>query len=104
MQVLASRREAKRFEEYQRTLKAWKEVNDEYTRALDNAQNAINVVLDSGNAVIPEHSRVYIKYNRDAHDGATEPLPELLHDVPPDNIQRDAGQPSDSAGHIAEQS
>ena len=103
MQVLASRREAKRFEEYQRTLKAWKEVNDEYTRALDNAQNAINMVLDSGDAVIPEHSRVYIKYNRDAHDGATEPLPELLQDVQPGDVQRDAGQSGDSAGHTTEQ-
>ena len=104
MQVLASRREAQRFEEYQRTLKAWKEANDEYIRALDVAQNAVNVVLDSSDAVIPERSRVYIKYNRDAHDGATEPLPELLHDVPSNNIQRDAGQPGDSAGHSSEQS
>ena len=104
MQVLASRREAKRFEEYQKTLKAWKEANDEYTRALDNAQNAINMVLDSGDVVIPEHSRVYIKYNRDAHDGATEPLPELLHDVQPCDVQRNAGQPGNSAGHTSEQS
>lgn len=103
MQVLASRREAKRFEEYQKTLKAWKEVNDEYTRALDNAQNAINMVLDSGDAVIPERSRVYIKYNRDAHDGATEPLSELLYDVQSCDVQRDAGQPGDSAGYTPEQ-
>lgn len=103
MQVMASRREAQRFKEYQKTLQAWKELNDEYTRAFDAAQNAVNVVLDSGDVVIPEHSRVYIKYNRDAHDGATEPLPELLHDVQACDVQRDAGQPSDGAKHSSEQ-
>lgn len=102
MQIMASRREAQRFKEYQKTLQAWKEINDAYTRAFDNAQDAINMVLDSGDVVIPEHSRVYIKYNRDAHDGATEPLPEFLHDIQTRNIQRDAGQPGDGAGHTSE--
>ena len=101
---MASRREAQRFKEYQRTLQVWREVNDAYTRAFDAAQNAVNMVLDSGDVVIPEHSRVYIKYNRDAHDGATEPLPELLHGVQTHDVQRDAGQHSDSAKHSSEQS
>ena len=103
MQILASRREARRFAEYQKMLKVWQEVNDEYIRAYDVAKNAVNMVLDSSDVVIPEHSRVYIKYNRDAHDGATEPLPEFLHDVPSGDVQRGAGQPSDSAGHSSEQ-
>lgn len=84
-------------------MQVWREVNDAYTRAFDAAQNAVNVVLDSSDIVIPEHSRVYIKYNRDAHDGATEPLPELLHDVQTCDVQRDAGQSSNSAGHTSEQ-
>lgn len=103
MQIMASRREAQRFKEYQRTLQVWKDVNDAYTRAFDAAQDAVNVVLDSSDIVIPGHSRVYIKYNRDAHDGATEPLPELLHDVQASDVQRDAGQSSDSAKHSSEQ-
>lgn len=103
MQVIASRREAQRFKEYQRALQVWRDVNDAYTRAFDAAQNAVNVVLDSSDVVIPEHSRVYIKYNRDAHDGATEPLPELLHNVQTCDVQRDAGQSSDGAGHTSEQ-
>ena len=103
MQVIASRREAQRFKEYQRALQVWRDVNDAYTRAFDAAQNAVNVVLDSSDVVIPEHSRVYIKYNRDAHDGATEPLPEFLHDVQTCDVQRDAGQSSDSAKHSSEQ-
>lgn len=104
IQCRVSRHEAQRMAEYEKRLREWREVTDAYSRAYYMAQNAVDLVLDSGDVVIPEHSRVFIKYNRDAHDGATEPLPELLQDVPSDNIQRDAGQSGDDTRHTSKQS